>query len=194
MVSYKDRRTVVRLSIPAKLSFRDLALTAVAAALESESAGTQEEAHAEVTSAVGEAFNNIVLHAYRDVRGGQIDLHVDARGNEVEIHLYDRGHSFDFATVPEPDLDALPECGMGLFIMRSFMDDVTYTRGGAGAPNVLVLRKKWPAGSDSESDSERSPATDVLVQKKETSQSGWRMRSVAVPIHAQSTAGSLRRK
>jgi serine/threonine-protein kinase RsbW len=40
--------------------------------------------------------------------------------------------------VAEPDLDALPESGLGLFIMRSFMDKVIYT---AGAPNVLSLTK-----------------------------------------------------
>jgi anti-sigma regulatory factor (Ser/Thr protein kinase) len=39
-----------------------------------------------------------------------------------------------------PDLDALPESGLGLFIMRSFMG-VTYRR---GRPNLLKLSKKMP--------------------------------------------------
>jgi serine/threonine-protein kinase RsbW len=178
---------VVRLSIPALLSFRDLALSAVAAALDADGAGLHAEARIEIDSAVSEAFNNVVLHAYREVRGGRVDLHVAADERGVEIHLFDRGNGFDLAAIPMPDLGALPERGMGLFIMRSFMDEVTYKRGGGGTPNVLVLRKWWT--------SESTRQADAPSSRKETSQSGWRMRSVAVPIiHAQSTAGSLKRK
>jgi serine/threonine-protein kinase RsbW len=42
------------------------------------------------------------------------------------------------SVVPNPDLDSLPESGLGIFIMRSCMDDVTYV---SGAPNVLSMTK-----------------------------------------------------
>jgi hypothetical protein len=86
-----------------------------------------------------------------------------------------------------PEIGKLPEGGMGLFIIRSFMDEVTYTRGGGGKPNVLVLRKRWPSSASSAGPHAPAP-------RKETSQSGWRMRSVAVPSFGQRTAGSLKRK
>jgi len=189
---------VVRLSLPALLSFRDLALSAVLAVLDAEDAGTLEDERGEIVSAVSEAFNNVVLHAYRGVRGGQIDLHVEVKSGELEIHLFDRGRGFQLDDVPMPDLDTLPESGMGLFIMRSFMDDVTYLRGGGTRPNVLVLRKRLAPSElrlpPPSARPESSAKNDGSVTKKETSQSGWRMRSVAVPMHAQSTAGSLKRK
>jgi serine/threonine-protein kinase RsbW len=188
-VKLQGPTNVVRLSIPALLSFRDLALSAVLAALDAE-ADVVEDTRGEIVSAVSEAFNNVVVHAYSGVRGGQIDLHVEAKNGELEIHLFDRGRGFQLEDVPVPDLDALPESGMGLFIMRSFMDDVTYIRGGGTTPNVLILRKRWSPPALAESAMKK----DGSVAKKETSQSGWRMRSVAVPMHAQSTAGSLKRK
>lgn len=198
---------MVRLSIPAQLVYRDLALSAVLTAVDAEGEGLHADVRDEIISAFNEAYNNVVLHAYRGIQGGRIDLSVSARAGEVDVQLTDRGRGFDPATVQghaslggddddEIDLDALPESGMGLFIMRSFMDDVTYTRGAPGKPNILVLRKRWPAVTAQAPDlATRSPGPSG-APGKETSQSGWRMRSVAVPSEASAlrTAGSLKRK
>lgn len=186
---------MVRLSIPAQLHFRDLALSAVLAALDAGGDGPGQEVRDEIISALNEAFNNVVLHAYRGVQGGRLDLAIATSEGEIEIQMSDRGRSFDpgrvarlaTVTAEDPasiDVAELPESGMGLFIIRSFMDDVSYTRGGAGQPNVLVLRKRW------------RPAASAVEPRKETSQSGWRMRSVAVHSDASAvrTAGSLKRK
>lgn len=195
---------MVRLSIPAQLVFRDLALSAVLTALDAAGEGPGAEARDEIVSALGEAYNNIVLHAYRGTSGGRIDLAVAVRPGEVEIQLRDHGRGFDptgvagFTGVPsedsgDVDIAALPESGMGLFIMRSFMDDVAYTSGEDGEPNVLVLRKRWAAA---EAPRPIAPPRQPAMPRKETSQSGWRMRSVAVPPEASAvrTAGSLKRK
>ena len=47
----------------------------------------------------------------------------------------------DLAEVALPDLATLPEGGMGLYMMHSFVDEVVYR---AGSPNVLTLTK-WTA-------------------------------------------------
>ena len=202
---------MVRLTIPAQLCFKDLAYAAVLAAIDAEGPGPDAEGRDQIVSALGEAINNVVLHAYRGIRGGNIELDVVAVAGEVEIRILDRGRGFEPDAVPEyqpppggdawdadVELDpgALPESGMGIFIMRSFMDEVTYARGGGGRPNVLVLRKRWPARQSLPSGGlHAGPSAafeDATATKKETSQSGWRMRSVAVPVER--TAGSLRRK
>jgi serine/threonine-protein kinase RsbW len=92
-----------------------------------------------VISAVGEAFNNIAVHGYRDARPGvvEIDVAVDRRGLAVEMRDY--GRSFDPRHATPPDLDALPESGMGIFIMNEVMDEVDYR---PGRPNVLTLVKR----------------------------------------------------
>jgi serine/threonine-protein kinase RsbW len=56
----------------------------------------------------------------------------------MTVRMADYGSSFDPTVVPSPDLDTLPESGLGLFIIRSFMDSVSYE---PGRPNVLVLVK-----------------------------------------------------
>lgn len=206
---------MVRLTIPAQLCFKDLAHAAVLAAIDAEGEGPDAGGRDQIVSSLGEALNNVVLHAYRGIRGGSIDLEIRAGDGEVEIRILDRGRGFDPLEVPEytpplggdawdPDADAelnlgaLPESGMGMFIMRSFMDEVAYARGGGGRPNALVMRKRWPAGQSLTGNGlQPGPSTafeGAAATKKETSQSGWRMRSVAVPATVERTAGSLRRK
>ena len=53
--------------------------------------------------------------------------------------MRDYGRSFDPRTVPPPDLDALPESGMGAFIIQGLMDEIHYR---PGHPNVLTLVKR----------------------------------------------------
>jgi serine/threonine-protein kinase RsbW len=93
----------------------------------------------EVVSAFGEAFNNAAIHSYRGTsKPGDVEIEVDATADRITIRLIDFGRSFDPAAVPAPDLEALPESGLGLFIIRSFMDEVDYQ---PGKPNVLSMTK-----------------------------------------------------
>ena len=57
----------------------------------------------------------------------------------------DHGKPFDLSTVPPPDLGRLPESGLGVHIMKSWMDDVAYRRGEPGSQrgaNVLSMTKR----------------------------------------------------
>jgi anti-sigma regulatory factor (Ser/Thr protein kinase) len=111
----------------------------------------------QVVSAVGEAFNNIVLHGYparqareqpnREPRTreqvreaiGSIDLRIQTRRGYIRIELRDWGSGFDPRRVPPPAFDTLPESGLGLFIMQSFME-MAYR---PGRPNLLTLSKRY---------------------------------------------------
>jgi serine/threonine-protein kinase RsbW len=98
------------------------------------------EFQAHVVSAVSEAFNNVVLHGYAGQPGGQglIDLAIELEPDGIRVEMRDWGASFDPTSVPVPQLDAMPESGLGLYIMRSFMD-VDYR---PGHPNLLTLSKR----------------------------------------------------
>ena len=113
----------------------------------------------QVVSAVGEAFNNIVLHGYANrqtaerapeqvqrqqvqrqaVQIGSIDLRIQTRRGHIRIELRDWGSGFDPTRVPPPAFDTLPESGLGLFIMQSFME-MAYRQ---GRPNLLTLSKRY---------------------------------------------------
>ena len=138
---------VIHLRVPGTLRYRDLAVRVVGAACKlvgtpDESTGPMRINSAwdnEVISAFGEAFNNTAIHAY-DGRSkpGDVEIEVDVGPAAITIRLVDYGSGFVLDDVPTPDLDALPESGLGLFIMRSFMDEVTYQ---PGSPNVLSMTK-----------------------------------------------------
>ncbi|RAL22043.1 anti-sigma B factor RsbW [Thermoflavimicrobium daqui] len=81
--------------------------------------------------AVSEACTNAVDHAYS---GGDGDIEVNCNlfGDRLEINVIDRGHSFDVNEVEqrtgpigfEPSMNALRERGLGIYLMKTLMDDV----------------------------------------------------------------------
>lgn len=141
---------LIHLRVPGELTYRDLVTRAVTKcckiAIERRKQATDAPIRAdfshELVSAVGEAFNNVILHAYDGDANQAVTLVLRYATHYVEVELQDSGKSFDPDAVPEPDLTELPEGGMGLFIMKAFVDEVRYD---AGDPNVLVLRKYFDA-------------------------------------------------
>ncbi len=127
---------MIRLQLPCSMKYRDLAMRMVASAckLIDMPNGSFDD---QVISAFGEAFNNAVLHSYGP-EGGELQIEIDAAPDRMTICIKDYGRAFDIASVRDPDLESLPESGLGLFIMRSCMDDVSYT---PGQPNVLCMTK-----------------------------------------------------
>ena len=123
------------------LEHRDVALRAVSAACKLVTRRPQRpewnEFRMHVVSAVGEAFNNIVLHGYAGKNEGVIEMEIRTDPDRITIELRDYGESFDLDAVATPNLDLLPESGLGIFIMRAFMS-IRYR---PGRPNVLTLSK-----------------------------------------------------
>jgi len=138
---------VIGLRVPGSLAYRHLAIrlvsTACKMALEDRadsSVSSADDFEAEVVSAFGEAFNNIAVHGFRGVTPEPVQIEVDWDEDSLVITFVDTGRTFDPARVAPPDLDALPEHGMGLFIIKSAMDEVDYR---PGPPNVLRLTKRY---------------------------------------------------
>ncbi|MFC1643314.1 ATP-binding protein [Myxococcota bacterium] len=137
---------VLVLRLPALLAHREQACRTVSAVCKlSQSAVGRFDSQAadrfthELVSAVGETFNNVVLHAYAKSPPGMVELECQWDPERVVVQVRDMGQSFDFNAVPQPDLELPHEKGMGVFIIRSFVDEVEYR---AGPPNVLVLTKR----------------------------------------------------
>ena len=131
-----------------RLQHRDAVLRSVSAACKAVGEGGQRLAWSkfrmQVLTAVSEAFNNIVLHSYAGRSDGVVEMKIRTSPNRISVELRDWGRSFDPTSVPVPDLDSLPESGLGIFIMRELME-VRYR---PGCPNVLVLSKTWSPRDD----------------------------------------------
>ncbi len=79
-----------------------------------------------------EALNNSIEHAYLEKEGNNIDVIVTTGLSKVEINILETGIPRTKFEVPKlefdpDDLSTAPEGGMGLYIMNSLMDSVTYT-------------------------------------------------------------------
>ncbi len=131
---------LIVLQVPGEIGFRDLATRTVAAVakLATRDHALSEQFSHELVSAVGEAFNNSVLHAYR-AHSGEVTLRISYDEQAVTVEILDHGASFDPDAVPKLDLEVPHESGMGLFIIRSFVDELTYD---SGSPNTLRLKKR----------------------------------------------------
>lgn len=142
-----ERRSMVgaerfRFGLPARLEYRDAVrsfLSHVCAQLVQQGILSEKDGHG-VVSAFVEAFNNAVIHAYDGHAAGPIEVAMSVDPRVLQVEVRDAGRTFVPDDVPEPDLDALPEGGLGLFIIRSFMDEVRYER--RGLQNVLMMRKR----------------------------------------------------
>jgi len=138
---------MIELRVTATFDYRDLVTRAVATGCKVAMADSDDdEALVELSNAmvsvVGEAFNNVVEHAYRGRGDGDVTILIRTTEGGLEVQMRDQGRPFEFDDAPEPDLAALPESGMGIYIMRELADHVDYV---AGPPNVLTMRKRLPS-------------------------------------------------
>jgi serine/threonine-protein kinase RsbW len=126
---------IVRLEVPGVIQYRDIMLRTLSATCKLITpASRARSSHASLlsshlVSAVGEAYNNIALHGYSGREPGTIRMEIEQGSDWIRVVLEDAGASFDPALARPPDLDALPESGLGVFIMQSFVDEVTYVSG-----------------------------------------------------------------
>lgn len=94
-----------------------------------------------------EALVNIIRHAYKQGEG-KIKIHVEIFPKDrVEIAILDKGPPFN-PLLEETEIDAsIPleereEGGLGILLMRQYMDEVLYKR--ERGSNVLTLIKRFP--------------------------------------------------
>ena len=133
---------VVSINVPGEIGYRGLVLRTVAAVctMACPIHFACDDFRSEVLSAVGEAFNNAVFHAYEHARGS-VCLTFSFDSARLAVELVETGKAFDPSVVSDLLGDEPQESGMGLFIIRSFMDELRYT---PGPPNRLRMVKHLP--------------------------------------------------
>jgi serine/threonine-protein kinase RsbW len=139
----------VELRIPSKLRFLGL-VDAVVQGFASELGWERDDVNNLSTSAI-EAAANAMEHGNGFSEDKSVLLRVRADGRRVDIEVEDQGHGFD----PRPferELsaeDMLRLRGRGIFIMRSFMDDVRFSRLPDNGMKVVLRKVGRPAAQDS---------------------------------------------
>jgi serine/threonine-protein kinase RsbW len=142
---------MIRLSVPGSLSYRDLVLRVVESGcklVEPAPVGVQDASQGDdfehqLVSAFGEAFNNVAIHGYRGAPPGEVRIEIEPEPGKLTLRMFDWGKSFDPTLAAATAPPALSESKMGLYIIRSFADEVRYRAGSPpNEPNVLELVKR----------------------------------------------------
>jgi len=94
---------------------------------------------------VVEAVNNAIKHAYDYEDGHAVEVSIAYSNREVTFNISDTGRKMDLygprcLDFDPDDLSMLPEHGMGLYIINSVIDEVTYLSD--GGKNTLTMRKR----------------------------------------------------
>jgi serine/threonine-protein kinase RsbW len=97
-----------------------------------------------------EIANNCIEHAYRDTGCGTIDVKVSADATSLVVEIRDSGRAIEagrLARGEDPfefdpaDIDALPEGGMGLALVRASAQRLEYSReNGSNVTRIFFAR------------------------------------------------------
>jgi len=88
----------------------------------------------DIELALREALDNAVVHGNQE--GPETKVHVRCRcqpGNEISIVVTDEGKGFDFEKFVDNGITSNPasQHGRGIQLMKAYMDDVHFARGGS---------------------------------------------------------------
>ncbi len=106
-----------------------------------------EEDLDDIGLAIDEACTNVITHSYRKEATGEIQVNIKMETNKITIILTDKGEEgqlFNPDTLSPLDkqeyLKRLTKGGLGVYIIKKIMDDVTYTVS-PGVQNCLTMVK-----------------------------------------------------
>jgi len=106
----------------------------------------------DVNVALDEALSNVIAHGYDGQAAGEIIISLSYEADELRVEIEDDGRAFDPLQAPPPDLDASLQDrkvgGLGVHLMRSLMDQVSYQRID-GRNRLRMVRKVARGGAGS---------------------------------------------
>ena len=108
-------------------------------------AGLSKEDIENIMLSVDEACTNIIKHAYDSYPDGEIVINLEFNSEKILITIIDQGITFNPDSVPDPDLQKYYKNGrvggLGMYLMKTLMDDVKYISV-PGEYNKVLLSKK----------------------------------------------------
>lgn len=109
-------------------------------------AGFDEDELFKITMAVREAAVNAVLHGNAYDPEKRITALFENTGDSLVIRITDQGKGLDPSTLPDPlaPENLLRGSGRGIFLMRSFMDEVNFKQLHPGTELTLIKHLEGP--------------------------------------------------
>jgi serine/threonine-protein kinase RsbW len=104
--------------------------------------GLDQEKISGLLLAITEATTNAIIHGNKNNKLKMVRIYVFVDGSNLTIMIKDQGKGFDPSIVPDPT-DAenlLKDSGRGLYLMRVYMDGLTYNQTPEGTETILSLK------------------------------------------------------
>ncbi len=112
----------VKLSVPSKPEYVGvvrLTLSAIASRI-----GFDVEKIEDMKVAVAEACTNAIMHGCRCAKDSKFNIDFVSNGEKLTISVYDDGKGCELESIQDPNLNEPKEGGLGIFIIKSLMDQV----------------------------------------------------------------------
>ena len=106
--------------------------------------GFEEDATHYMSVAVRESVVNAIKHGNQLDETKRVAVAFTIHDAALEVEVQDQGLGFDPGSVPDPvaEENLLKAYGRGIFFMRSFMDEVTYSFPPRGGTVVRMLKRR----------------------------------------------------
>jgi len=114
--------------------------------------GLDEDSIHWVSVAVRESVANAIKHGNKNDAGKKVFVEFDGTfhtARELSIRVRDQGEGFDPQEVADPlaPENLLKGSGRGIFLIRSFMDEMVLQRAPEGGMEMRMVKRVQPAGT-----------------------------------------------
>src|ERR1700685_1430504 len=108
--------------------------------------GFAEDEVMQISMAVREGAVNAVLHGNHYAPDKKVTLAFERTSDGLIVKIRDQGHGIDLGNIPNPlaPENLLKTSGRGIFLMRSFMDEVEIRPSQTGTEIKLIKRVHGP--------------------------------------------------
>jgi len=105
--------------------------------------GVSEELSFGIEMAVRESVTNAMVHGNQEDESKSVEVIFNCHDNELEIEVRDQGEGFEPANVPDPTNaeNLLKTSGRGIFLMRTFMDEIEWRNRPEGGTAVRMTKR-----------------------------------------------------
>ncbi len=134
----------IKLDIASRFDMLEMVQTVLARA--AEMAGFDDDAAHYLSVAVRESVINAIKHGNRGDENKRVTVILASQPGVLEVRVQDQGDGFDPAAVPDPlaEENLLKADGRGIFFMRQFMDEVSYSFPPRGGTVVRMVKRVHP--------------------------------------------------
>jgi serine/threonine-protein kinase RsbW len=117
---------------------------------QTQAAGLDEDEAFRVVMAVREAVVNAVLHGNAYDPTKQVSITFENTGKSLVVTVADQGEGLDPEKIPDPlaPENLLRGTGRGIFLIRSFLDEVHFRQLNPGTEVTLVKHLSTDAGTN----------------------------------------------